>query len=375
MKSSRNARDKAFTVPEGVLDRRASRLLLAGIFLVSFSLLALEISLARVLSVLFSYHYVFVLVSLALLGLGLSAPWLVRVIAALVTALRTAASSLGGEPSYNAMPLELLFIARNRELMAVAALGAVVGLLQRKRETALVLLWCLVVAFVVNPGWLGLPGTNLMNNATAIIALFLPLAVLSGQAVTFVWDHAPSALAGLAKRRGCTWRVATAVRVALAMLLVGMVLWSAWGMVSIINPDTVLATAEDLAAMAWIRANTPPDALFLINTRHWQLDVYTGTDGGYWIPLLTGRRALLPAIAYSYGPPEYVQHVTEMARVVSQTKDAQDSQFQAILNQEQVAYVYIGAKGGPLTPNMFLGHPNYRPAYNSGGVWVFEVVR
>ncbi len=83
----------------------------------------------------------------------------------------------------------------------------------------------------------------------------------------------------------------------------------------------------------------------------------------------------MPVIAYSYAPPEYVQHVTEMARVVSQTKDAQDSQFQAILNQEQVAYVYIGAKGGPLTPNMFLGHPNYRPAYSSGGVWVFEVVR
>ncbi|MDO8567526.1 MAG: hypothetical protein Q7R57_02285 [Dehalococcoidales bacterium] len=50
-----------------------SKLLLAGIFLVSFSLLALEISLTRVLSVMFAYDYVFVVISLALLGLGLGA--------------------------------------------------------------------------------------------------------------------------------------------------------------------------------------------------------------------------------------------------------------------------------------------------------------
>ncbi len=41
------------------------RALLAGVFLISFSLLAFEIALTRVLSVVLSYHYVFVVVSLA----------------------------------------------------------------------------------------------------------------------------------------------------------------------------------------------------------------------------------------------------------------------------------------------------------------------
>ncbi|MFH0941983.1 MAG: hypothetical protein V1823_03040 [Chloroflexota bacterium] len=54
-------------------DSKTSKLLLAGIFLVSFSLLALEISLTRVLSVMFAYHYVFLVLSMALLGLGLGA--------------------------------------------------------------------------------------------------------------------------------------------------------------------------------------------------------------------------------------------------------------------------------------------------------------
>lgn len=46
-------------------------LLLFGVFLVSFSVLSFEISLTRVFSVMFSYHYTFVAVSLALLGLSM----------------------------------------------------------------------------------------------------------------------------------------------------------------------------------------------------------------------------------------------------------------------------------------------------------------
>lgn len=46
-------------------------ILLAGVFLISFSMLAYEITLSRLLSVLILYHYVFAIVSLALLGLGM----------------------------------------------------------------------------------------------------------------------------------------------------------------------------------------------------------------------------------------------------------------------------------------------------------------
>jgi len=45
-------------------------ILLGGVFLTSFSLLTFEITLTRLLSVMLSYHYVFLAVSLALLGLG-----------------------------------------------------------------------------------------------------------------------------------------------------------------------------------------------------------------------------------------------------------------------------------------------------------------
>jgi len=190
-----------------------------------------------------------------------------------------------------------------------------------------------------------------------------------------MWDHGPPVFTALAERLGLRWSTATAVRVTLIALIIGVALWGAWGMISIVNPVTVLATAEDLEAMNWIRENTPPHALFLINTRYWQLGGYTGTDGGYWIPQLTGRRTLLPALPYIYGTLDYVQHISDMARIVSEIKDADDPQLQDILQQERVTHVYIGARGGPLTPQMLLRSSRYRPVYSTGAVWIFEVTR
>lgn len=71
MKARDNKTPAATAPPE---DRGMSQstlyILLVGVFLVSFSMLAYEITLSRLLSVLILYHYVFAIVSLALLGLG-----------------------------------------------------------------------------------------------------------------------------------------------------------------------------------------------------------------------------------------------------------------------------------------------------------------
>ncbi len=59
------------TTEDKDLTRGTLWILLVGIFLTSFSMLAFEITLSRLLSTLILYHYVFAIVSLALLGLGL----------------------------------------------------------------------------------------------------------------------------------------------------------------------------------------------------------------------------------------------------------------------------------------------------------------
>lgn len=312
---------------------------------------------------------------LAIVSLAACGPWLGQIAPHVVSAIHAARSGLHTDSSHTAASQGLLFIPRNRELMIAAAMGVLAGLWRRRRETTVLLLWCGVVALAASLGWLGLPITNLVTLAAAVISLFLPLAALIGEAVTFAWDIAPHVLASLAKRLGFASSTAGAARGALAVLLVALGLCSGWGLVSVINPGTILATAEDLEALAWIGTNTPREAIFAINTGHWQLGVYTGTDGGYWIPQLTGRRTLLPAIPYVYGSQEYVQHVTDMARIISEMNSAQDSGFRSLLEKEGVTHIYIGARGGPMTPKMFLDGTEYRVAYSSGSVWIFEVVK
>lgn len=71
MRTNNNQKESISLVEEdNHINRGTLWVLLTGVFLISFSLLAFEITLTRILSVVLSYHYVFVVVSLALLGLG-----------------------------------------------------------------------------------------------------------------------------------------------------------------------------------------------------------------------------------------------------------------------------------------------------------------
>jgi hypothetical protein len=126
--------------------------------------------------------------------------------------------------------------------------------------------------------------------------------------------------------------------------------------------------------MDWIRHNTPEDASFLINARHWQLGTYVGTDAGYWIPRLTGRNTLLPELPYVYGEPGAVRRTAAMAEIVSTSEGQLSDSLQALVESARVNYIYIGARGGALTPQMFLGVSGYRAVYSTGAVWVFENV-
>lgn len=311
----------------------------------------------------------------ALATLALSAPWLARLVTSIRIFIPSADYVAQDALSYANVPHGLLFITRNRELMALAALGGVWGLLKRNKETIWVLTWCVLVALLTHPKLAGVLAPNLLSLSAAVIALFVPLAVLSGQAITFLWDSVQTMLRASSRGTGSRHGVARTMHIILALCILATAMWSGWGMVQIINPITVLATTEDLEAMDWIKENTSQDAVFVINTRHWQFGIYTGTDGGYWIPQLTGRRTLLPALPYAYGTADYVQHVTQMARIVSETQDANAIPFRALLDREKATHIYIGAKGGRLTPKMFLGNAKYRPVYHNGAVWIFEVVQ
>jgi hypothetical protein len=303
-------------------------------------------------------------VGIGLVAFLLTLPWWLR-LAAYLLPTGLLAGYLKGSPSFNAVPRALIGVGGDRILFPLAACGLLWGLFRRERVAILILLWVALLLLITNPSLLGLSSTWLLSNSSLVISLFLPIAILVG--------YLAASLRQLIAPRLKGWAGFSRYGVGLFIVLVA--LWGAWGMLSIVNPVTVLATRDDMEAMAWIREQTPREAKFLINARHWQEGAYMGSDGGYWIPLLTGRQTTLPAVIYVYGPPSYMKRISTLAKTVAEANSLKDEGLLRLLEEERVTHVYLGARGGSLTPQMFLDDPGYRLVYSNGAAWIFAVTR
>jgi len=293
----------------------------------------------------------------------LTLPWLVNLARALLP-LATLPSRMQGAPSYNVVPYDLIMLRRNRELIALSIGGLLWGLYKRERAVILTVLWVVIAVLVANPTILGFPSIWLINNASLAISLFVPFAILGGYFLTSLQYPIFNIQSPIPNIQ----------RLILAIVIAPVALWGAGGILAIVNPSTVLATQDDVAAMDWIRRHVPPDARFLINVRHWQGGTYVGTDGGYWISLLTGRDTVLPPAVYIYGSAEYVEGINDLAEaVVAIESFDEESTRQLLEDNGVVTHVYIGARGGGITPQMLMGSPCYRPVYSNGAVWIFQL--
>jgi len=296
-----------------------------------------------------------------LAGGVLAFPWIARLALALLStgAWRTWVS---GSASFNAVPFDLLDVGSNRWLAVLALVGLLWAAWNRQRVAALLPLWVTILILVTNPGVVGLSSTWVLSNSSLVISSFLPLAVLIG--------YGFAALLEVLSRRSRLALPTLTPWLASGVLIVTSLI-SAWKMVQVVNPVTVLATRDDLAAMEWIRQHVPRDARFLVNARHWQEGAYVGSDGGYWLWLLTGRRTLLPPLAYVYGSPEYVRRVSADAATVAKATSLADEGLLELIRREGVTYVYLGAKGGSLSPQALLDDRRARLLFSNGAARVF----
>lgn len=308
---------------------------------------------------------------LAMGSLALIAPWALRFAARVLPRVDVVYGGWAAQESYDTtLPLGLLKVGWTLPLLALAAAGAVWAAVRRRAELALVPLWIGLWLLAANLHLLGLPNIWLIHNQTVVISFWLPVGLLCGWLVgdllallEELWRRIPwSRLAP----RILSW----------AMLAVGVALaaWGSWRMIDTLNPITIIATAEDVQAMSWIREHTPADALFLINTRKWQGEMRVGTDGGYWLPLLAHRRTTLPCVFYYQGTPSYREEVNGLAQAVEEAASLDDPALIARLREAGVTHVYVGAKGGRLMPNELDPSPHFRMVYAYGPVRVYEFV-
>lgn len=311
------------------------------------------------------------------LGVGgglLFLPWFGRVFSGKIMGLlgyhlTTAAGQVAESiQQYNAIGDIFAYLPAAAWILLVLAAG--LGLWRREKGVALVGLWWLLVLLAANPQWLGLPGAGAIGSFTVMIAAYIPAALLV--AAPLAWLEA--------RRPAPAW-----LPLLLLAAFVGAGLWGVRPRLADVKPaQGVLFTRPDARAAAWIRANTPPEARFLVNAFFsFGGTIAVGSDGGWWLPLAAGRANTLPPINYTTeqgASPDDIQSVNELAQAVIQ-KGATDPGVLDLLARRQVSYVYIGQRQGQannpgvpvLDPQALLASPAFRLVYHQDRVWIFQV--
>lgn len=292
---------------------------------------------------------------------------------------------------YNVVQPDLLWAPHNRELLSLATgglagilgwgalpiwqralsalwLGGLIYLLIRKatvfpgrlgKSLGLLIMWCALTALLLNAHLLGLPNLGIIHNNSALIALFIPLSLSLGGLLTWV------------QKELCPVRWAW--QITLTLVLVGG-LWGAFTMRDVVNPTTVLAKSADVEAMRWIKAHTPPDAHFAVNIWPWLGQIYAGSDGGYWLTLLTDRSSLLfPALYTSCLPKAEVARVTETLTAWYYMNEMDDQMLRGWLQENRITHIYIGANGGIASPQRFSDLSFAQAIYQKDDVFIFEI--
>lgn len=323
----------------------------------------------------------------AALGLLLALPWLLNVLRGQL--LRNAngmVSGASGQAVISQMsalePVAPRYVGGG--VLALALAGLLAAAWRREWRMALPALWAALLVIAVAPYVVGLPGAGIIDAPTGLGTLFIPAALLAGYALA----AAQGLLAAAIGRARLPAALAEALAAGAALAVIAL---NSGGQARIATGETALVGQADLAAIEWIRANTPPDARFLVNSfPAYGGTLAAGTDAGWWLPLLAGRWASLPPLTYGSEQGErvnYQKHLNDFVaalrgRPLSDPRpvrvDLTRKAALGALRSAGVTYIYNGAHPFPATVDRFDSailrtSPLFTLVYEAGGVEIFRV--
>jgi hypothetical protein len=297
-----------------------------------------------------------------LLALLLTLPWSWRAITQ-VFVPKAAFVSGSTAKAFDGFFWSYLTAAWGLPAMVLAGLGFLVSLFRRPSLAFSMVMWTGSLLLVGNLSALHLPGSWFVNTISVAITLFMPTAVLAGYALA----QAYALLQALIPPRGKVIFKWACVAIGLIITLL-----AARALLPILRPSTDLFRAADRPAMDWISANIPADETILINPMYWGYGNYAGADGGFWITPLTGRRTIPPPVLYSLGNPSETRRISTLCdTVISSAADT--TGLAKYLRDQELRYIYLGVRGGVLSPQALLESDQFELLYAKDGAWIFTV--
>jgi len=254
-----------------------------------------------------------------------------------------------------------LTAALGKLTLVIAGLGLIWGMIERKRFPYLLLVWTILLFLIANFDALKIPGGGLISNASVEIMLFMPVSILGGYFINQIIIHWKDLIP---KQFEILFQ-------ATILILTVLVAYSgSKQLVTIINPITILSRSADLPAIDWVRENIPENETIVINPFAWGYGIFAGSDGGYWISPLSGRETLPPPVLYGLGSDR--KQINEKSQKVINLGSNPVALWN-FLSSNQLHYIYIGAKGGVLSPEKLSASDLFTICYQKEGVWIFII--
>jgi hypothetical protein len=301
----------------------------------------------------------------ALIALGLTAPWWPSTLQSVISP-NLAPVQNTTQPLFVDFTWGYLTVGLGVYMLALAGLGLMWGMFQRKPIAFTLGLWAILLFTAGNLYYFGLPGAGFLTNASIEIMLYLPISALCGYLLGWVVESWGEFVPGRARPIYF-----------LAILAVGV--WVGWlgfrSLMVTINPVTILFRQSDRPAMEWIRRNLPADGRVLINLTIWNFPTYAGNDGGYWISAL-GERATFPQ-PLLYGLTNDRKMIDRTARIGKKILDAgsDPSTLFELMKEVGTNYIYLGGRGGGYSARALRYSPLFNLRYQKDGVWLFERIQ
>ncbi len=301
-------------------------------------------------------HYLLV----SIFAIALSLPWWPSLMRTML------APALASAPTPQPLSIDWGYLTPvyGKAVTITAVLGLLWSILRLRWFGPTLALWIGLMFISANQGVVHIPLAGNVNKTSVEITLFLPSAILAGFLVADLLNEGQQRL----PRPLRLPFQAAATLGAIVLMIAG-----ARRVITLINPVTLLFRAADRPAMEWIKTNLPSDAELLINPFLWGYGVYAGQDGGYWITPMTGRRTLPPPALYGLGDADQFQRIGQVSRSALEAgKDPQ--RLYDLLQQQGIRYIYLGVRGGAISPQTLQQSTLFRALYAQNGVWIFERV-
>lgn len=313
---------------------------------------------------------------ITLIGTGsllLVSPWLWHISRAFLAKIlipsefsTTLAKEAAGRGNYFDFHLtDLLTSGLNPPTWILVGVGLLFSLRYYKVLGRTCLIW---IVLIIAGAYVHYIGPNLYSMTIALLALYLPGAVLAALALEKgwqVWNYL-----GRKFIPAGPWRL-LAKEVRLAGLVIVLTYFGLQRM-SIALPQNGFVRPADEQAIEWIQQHTPTSAKFLVNSVFWQPAVIEGRDAGWWLPLLARRETNVPLQRYlDDGSLEFILNTNQLARELENFRKPEESLD--FLKRHNLRYIYIGHRPSRLTPSTFVGVTGYKVIYQADGAWVIEV--